>query len=62
MKKIKKAVTFGKAYEWQLTYHTLLEITQEVSNGSEYRFTEEEAEAVILALNKLGYIDLEETS
>ena len=58
MKKFKKADTFRQEREWQINHDQLKDVYNETKDG-EFPVHEEEIEEVILALEKLGYIDFE---
>jgi len=59
MKKFKKADTFGLKDDWQIDSDQLKEVYKETQNN-EFPQHEEDIEIMIIALEKLGYIDFED--
>jgi len=59
MKKFKKADTFGQKGDWQINTDQLKEVYNNIKGQAGYTICEEEVEEVILALERLGYLELE---
>jgi len=62
MDKFKKTVHYGQKESWQIKPIQLKKVARTVEDATEIMLFVEDIEAVILALEELGYLELDERS